>query len=180
MVNLPNISIHLNTTFKPDQANEFNHTFYSGPIDLFFNHVHGQLGYRTLDFKVERYDGDYQGNAVINYCDNSVPWTRISEHKHFAPWEMHDKTIIYKEYSRLCELNDTPYYPIRLVNEQKQLRSYIDLANAQNKVTFLGRLGTYRYLDMHVTISEAFDVVDAFIHHVSENKSMPAFVVNPI
>jgi UDP-galactopyranose mutase len=72
--------------------------FYSGPIDTWFGHSEGRLGYRTLDFASERHQGDYQGNAVINYCDEDVPWTRISEHKHFSPWESHEGTVIFKEY----------------------------------------------------------------------------------
>ncbi|WP_408735814.1 UDP-galactopyranose mutase [Acetobacter malorum] len=63
--------------------------------------------------------GDYQGNPVINYCDQDVPWTRIAEHKHFAPWDQHNKSIIYREYSRQCEANDIPFYLIRLVKDKK-------------------------------------------------------------
>ena len=94
--------------------------------------------------------------------DEAVPWTRISEHKHFSPWESHEKTVIFKEYSRLCNKNDTPYYPIRLLKDTDQLKKYIHLANKEENVTFAGRLGTYRYLDMHVTINEALSTSETF------------------
>ena len=163
ILNHPNIEVHLNTLFSRDQAKDFDHVFYSGSIDAWFGYSEGRLGYRTLDFKVERYDGDYQGNSVINYCDQETPWTRISEHKHFTYWEQLDKTLIFREYSRQCEKNDIPYYPIRLVKDKNQLAQYMKLTKAEKNITFVGRLGTYRYLDMHVTIAEALDVAEHFI-----------------
>ena len=81
---------------------------YSGPIDRFFRYEFGRLGYRTLDFEVFRAKGDFQGTAVLNYCDESTPFTRITEHKYFAPWERDgfDETICYREFSRLCGPKD--------------------------------------------------------------------------
>jgi UDP-galactopyranose mutase len=128
----------------------------------------------------EDHEGDYQGNAVINYCDTSVPWTRISEHKHFTPWETHAKTAVFKEYSRLCDEADTPYYPIRLVAEKALLSHYLKLAREESNVTFVGRLGTYRYIDMHVTIAEALDVAERFQASLRSSAPMPAFVVDPL
>jgi UDP-galactopyranose mutase len=98
----------------------------------------------------------------MNYGDINVPFTRISEHKHFTPWESHDKTIYFKEFSQLCNENDIPYYPIRLIKEQILLEKYIAKASNESNVTFVGRLGTYRYLDMDVTIKEALEVADKF------------------
>lgn len=157
------IAVHLNTPFNRDMAEEYAHVFYSGPIDAWFDHKWGRLGYRTLDFTVERHEGDYQGNAVINYADPDIPWTRISEHKHFSPWESHGKTLIYKEHSRFCGEEDIPYYPIRLNDDKEQLLKYEEAAAAAKDVTFVGRLGTYRYLDMHVTIEEALTVAEQFL-----------------
>lgn len=174
------ITVHLNSRVERDMAGAYDHLFYSGPIDGWFGHCEGRLGYRTLDFMTERHDGDYQGNAVINYGDVDVPWTRISEHKHFSPWESHDKTLIFKEHSRLCGENDTPYYPIRLVNEKAQLARYVELARAEKQVTFVGRLGTYRYLDMHVTIAEALDTIEKFLDANARGDVMPAFSVDPL
>lgn len=180
MLDHPNIKLSLNAKFERDGAAAYDHVFYSGPIDAWFGYSASRLGYRTLDFAAERHDGDYQGNAVINYCDEDVPWTRISEHKHFSPWETHDKTVIFKEYSRYCEENDTPYYPIRLAKEKSQLQRYIDLGQEERNVTFVGRLGTYRYLDMHVTIGEALDAAERFLACNAAGEKMPAFMVNPL
>lgn len=180
MLDHPNITVHLNTLFTRDMTKQYDHVFYSGPIDAWFNFSEGRLGYRTLDFQQECHEGDYQGNAVINYCNQEVPWTRISEHKHFTPWESHEKTIIYKEFSRLCGENDIPYYPIRLVNDKALLEQYINIAKHEKNITFIGRLGTYRYLDMHITIAEALDTAEAFIANRKNDKTMPAFVIEPL
>ncbi len=180
MLDHPNIELNLNSLFSREQSVDYEHVFYSGPIDAWFGYSEGRLGYRTLDFAVERHEGDYQGNAVINYGNKEVPYTRISEHKHFAPWEQHDKTLIYKEYSRLCGVNDTPYYPIRLVKDKTQLCRYVELANTERNVTFVGRLGTYRYLDMHITIEEALNVAEKFLQTHANSQQMPAFIFNPL
>ena len=180
ILNHPKIHLYLKTKFERSQLDGYEHVFYSGPIDGWFDYSEGRLGYRTLDFATERHDGDYQGNAVINYGDINVPWTRISEHKHFAPWEQHAKTLIFKEYSRLCGKDDIPYYPIRLVKEKTQLAKYITMASQEQRTTFVGRLGTYRYLDMHITIAEAFDVVQQYLACVAKGEVMPAFIVDPL
>jgi UDP-galactopyranose mutase len=180
LLDVPNVQLHLGTRFDRALASRYDHVFCSGPIDAWFGYDEGRLGYRTLDFVREDHEGDFQGNAVINYCDMSVPWTRISEHKHFAPWEEHAKTVIFKEYSRFCDEDDTPYYPIRLVAEKALLTQYVQRAQNERKVTFLGRLGTYRYIDMHVTIAEALDVADKYEHCTREGSPMPSFVVDPV
>ena len=176
----PNIQITLNTHFNRSQRSGYNHIFYSGPIDAWFDYTLGRLEYRTLDFKAERHEGDYQGNAVINYCNEDVPYTRISEHKHFAPWENHKNTLIYKEYSRHCGPNDSPYYPVRLTKDKTILKDYIDLARGEKNITFAGRLGTYRYLDMHVTIDEALNTASKFLDSQQSFTAMPAFCVDPL
>jgi len=180
MLEHPNIEVRLNTAFAREQAVDYQHVFYSGSIDTWFDYSAGRLAYRTLDFARERHAGDYQGNAVINYSNLEIPYTRITEHKHFAPWEQHQNTVIYKEHSRACGERDIPYYPIRLVNDKTLLTHYVGLANAETQVTFVGRLGTYRYLDMHVTIEEALQVVEHFLQAVQAGKSIPAFVVDPL
>jgi UDP-galactopyranose mutase len=180
MLDHPNICLHLDSKFERTTCANYAHVFYSGPIDGWFHYINGRLGYRTLDFTVERTIGDYQGNAVVNYCDIEVPYTRISEHKHFSPWESHEATLIYKEYSRACEEFDTPYYPIRLVHDKLQLRQYVEIAKCERNTTFVGRLGTYRYLDMHVTIGEALDCVDTFLECSAKGIPMPPFVADPL
>ena len=178
---LDNKNINLFTCTKYDRSSTDNyaHIFYTGPLDAWFNYSEGRLGYRTLRFEKTTTVGDYQGNAVINYCDNSVPWTRITEHKHFAPWESHQDTVIYKEYSDICGIDDIPYYPIRLVNEKKILTRYQFLAEQEKSVSFCGRLATYRYLDMHVAIQEALDTAQAFISCHKSGNAMPSFLFSP-
>ena len=174
------VAVHLSTPFDPALKRDYGHVFYSGPIDAWFSHSEGRLPYRTLDFEVFRDQGDFQGNAVINYCDDSQPYTRITEHKHFSPWEQHDRTICYTEYSRQCEERDIPYYPIRLARDKQQLERYVDVAREEANVTFVGRLGTYRYLDMDVTINEALITADKFLDCARARARMPAFVIDPL
>ncbi len=112
-----------------------------------------------------RGEGDMLGTAVMNYPDPEVPFTRISEHKHFAPWEadQFDKTIAFREYSRFCDPGDTPYYPIRSLDDKALLEAYEARSRAEKGITFVGRLGTYQYLDMDVTIGNALDVAANFV-----------------
>ncbi|MDB6180984.1 UDP-galactopyranose mutase [Paracoccus fistulariae] len=175
----PNITVELSTPFTADMAEQADHVFWSGPLDGYFDYRLGRLGYRTLDFERFTYDGDYQGCAVMNYGDRDVPYTRITEHKHFAPWESHEGSVCYREFSRAAEPEDIPYYPIRLVEEKALLEDYIALAEDTPKVTFVGRLGTYRYLDMDVTIREALDTADVFLGNTARDARMPAFVKSP-
>jgi UDP-galactopyranose mutase len=174
-----NIMVYLEKSFPHDLLQEYDHVFYTGPIDSWFNYSAGRLGYRTLDFVREKHSGDYQGCAVMNYGDLDVDYTRITEHKHFSTNEMHEETVIYKEYSRLADDYDDPYYPIRLINEKKLLSRYIEMAKSQSHVSFLGRLGTYRYIDMDVTISEALDASMRIKNCLIDGKNIPVFFVDP-
>ena len=177
------IKLHLGTRFNPSshsEFGEFDHVVWTGPIDAFFGFEFGRLGYRTLDFEPEVCDGDYQGHPVVNYCDVDVPYTRITEHKHFAPWEDHSRTSVYREFSRLCGESDTPYYPIRLVKEKEQLLNYVQLARNAKGVTFIGRLGTYRYLDMDVTIHEALLASKAMLDCLAKHQALPSFSIDPM
>lgn len=173
----PGIKLHLNTTFHRTEAAGFEHVFYSGPLDGYFDYELGRLGYRTLDFERFTHDGDYQGCAVMNYGDEAVPFTRITEHKHFSPWERHAGSVCYREFSRACAPGDIPYYPIRQVREKALLADYVARAEAETGVTFVGRLGTYRYLDMDVTIREALDTAAAFL---ARGADTPAFITAPL
>ena len=177
------IKLHLGTRFDPSSQSEFgefDHVVWTGPIDAYFGFEFGRLGYRTLDFVPEVCDGDYQGHPVVNYCDVDVPYTRITEHKHFAPWEEHSQTIVYREFSRLCGESDTPYYPIRLVKEKEQLLNYVQRARKAKGVTFIGRLGTYRYLDMDVTIHEALLASKAMLECLVKQQPLPSFSIDPM
>ncbi|PWU72791.1 UDP-galactopyranose mutase [Ochrobactrum sp. POC9] len=176
----PNIDLQLGRAFNRIDAANFDHVFYTGPLDAWFNHAAGRLGYRTLRFEVSRHQGDYQGCAVMSYPEEHVPYTRITEHKHFAPWETFDQTVIFHEYSSYCRPNDTPYYPIRLVEEKSVLSDYIELARIEKNVSFMGRLATYRYLDMDVTIGEALRAARKFIALDYQGLEAPVFFNQPL
>jgi UDP-galactopyranose mutase len=172
MLDHPNIDVHLDTPFTPEMEARADHMIWSGPLDSYFNYRLGRLGYRTLDFERFTAEGDYQGCAVMNYGARDVPYTRITEHKHFAPWETHAGTVCYREFARACGPDDIPYYPIRLVEEKALLGEYEALAQANDGVSFVGRLGTYRYLDMDVTIREALDMVPQFLERFGDQTTV--------
>jgi UDP-galactopyranose mutase len=177
----PNLELRLGARYE-DLTEPFAHVVYSGPIDRYFHYDVGRLGYRTLDFEIFRAKGDYQGTAVVNYCDEATPYTRITEHKHFAPW-VRDKiegTILYREFSRYCGPADIPYYPIRQTDEEAMLRKYVDRATTARGVTFVGRLGSYRYLDMDVTIGEALSAADTVLESIARGTDIPVFPIPPL
>jgi len=176
----PGITVTLGVVKSRADLAGADHVVWSGPIDAYFGFEHGRLGYRTLDFERQVHDGDFQGCAVMNYGDPNVPYTRITEHKHFAPWETHQKTVTYHEYSRLAEPNDVPYYPIRLVKEKGQLQEYVREVGKLSNITFAGRLGTYRYLDMDVTIHEALGAVRALLTAWENDTAASPFSVDPL
>jgi UDP-galactopyranose mutase len=131
---------------------------YSGPLDRFFDFRLGELTWRTLDFEWEVLSvGDFQGLAVMNYADNSVPYTRIHEFRHLHPERNYplQNTVIAREFSRRAEGQDEPYYPVNTERDRKRLKGYRELASGQSDVIFGGRLGTYKYLDMHMAIASA-------------------------
>jgi UDP-galactopyranose mutase len=154
----PSIHVHLRSRFTSDDRAGYDHLFWSGPMDAYFEYKLGRLQYRTLLFKRFEAIGDFQGNPVINYCEEKIPFTRITEHKHFTPWETFEKTVCFREYSKLCEKNDVPYYPLRLNEDKKLLGDYAAMAKKEKGLSFIGRLGTYRYLDMHMVIGESLDL----------------------
>ena len=174
----PLITVTLNTSFDRSMGTGYDHVFYSGPLDGYFEYELGQLGYRTLDFERFTYSGDYQGCAVMNYGDKSVPYTRITEHKYFAPWESHASSVCYREFSRAASLDDIPYYPIRQVKEKSLLGKYVELAMRAQNVTFVGRLGTYRYLDMDVTIREGLDTGKQVLMQIAKREKLKPFYVS--
>jgi len=153
----PRIEVKLGQEFTRDAVTEFDHTVYTGEIDRYFDYSMGKLGYRTVFWDKEIGHGDMLGNAVMNHPDPKVKFTRMHEHKHFTPWETHEKSIVMTEYSKDTEANDTPYYPKRLPEDMLILEQYQQLAKKERNVDFLGRLATYRYLDMHQIIGESLD-----------------------
>lgn len=163
MLDHPNIQVKLGTTLSPDAVGGYDHVFWSGPLDGYYGYDLGPLPYRTLDFERIEGEGDLQGCAVMNYTDQAVPYTRITEHKHFAPWEEHTHSVCYREFSRACGEHDIPYYPVHLTQGDDLLQRYQARAAAETRVTFVGRLGTYRYMDMDVTIRAALDTAQAYL-----------------
>lgn len=161
MLDHPNIEVHLDTDFfeyKEQFENEAEKIIYTGMIDQYFDYQFGELEYRSLKFESEELEIDnYQGNAVVNYTSKEVPYTRIIEHKHFE-FGQQEKTIITKEYSKEWEKGDEPYYPVNDYQNTKRFNAYLHLSKEQNKVIFGGRLGMYKYYDMHMVINEALKV----------------------
>lgn len=131
---------------------------FTGPIDQYFNYSAGELKWRTIDFETEIMPvGDFQGTAVMNYADEDAPYTRILEFRHFNPERnyQNEKTVVTREYSRFAKRSDEPYYPIDTPQDKKTYAAYRELAEKEKNIIFGGRLGTYRYLDMHQAIGAA-------------------------
>ncbi|MFD2467309.1 UDP-galactopyranose mutase [Amycolatopsis silviterrae] len=141
-------------------------TVYTGPLDRYFDYSAGRFTWRTVDFESEvAQTGDYQGTSVVNYNDADVDYTRIIEFRHFHPERDYpkDKTVIFREYSRFAKEDDEPYYPINTAENREKLESYRELAKTEAReknVLFGGRLGTYKYLDMHMAIGSALSMFD--------------------
>jgi UDP-galactopyranose mutase len=173
MADHPNIEVRLDTDFfeVADHYKGKVPIVYTGPVDEYFGNSEGRLSWRTVDLEPEVVEvDDFQGTSVMNYNDQEVPYTRIHEFKHFHPERTHlpGKTVIVHEYSRFAEEGDEPYYPINTAEDREKLLKYRELAKQEPKVLFGGRLGTYKYLDMHMAIGSALSMF--------ENKLRPHFV----
>lgn len=132
---------------------------YTGPIDEFYDYCFGMLEYRSLRFENEVINSNnYQGNAVINYTESHVPYTRIIEHKHFDPIET-NHTVITREYPCEWKKGDEPYYPVNDNLNMELFKKYKQLANSENNIIFGGRLGEYKYYDMHQVIKSALNLM---------------------
>jgi UDP-galactopyranose mutase len=175
MLDHPNIRVRYNCDVRPGEVQGFAHTVYTGPLDAWFGHCSGRLQYRTLAFEAVHAKGTFQDVAQVNYCDMSVPWTRITEHKHFTPWEEHAETVCFIETSRECSHADTPYYPVRLAADQAMLKRYLAAAREVEGVSFVGRLATYRYIDMDVAIGEALQAGRLLSACLRDGRPAPAF-----
>jgi UDP-galactopyranose mutase len=175
MLDHASIEVKLNTAWEEGMAPEFDHVIFTGPIDQYYGYRHGRLGYRTVYWKREEHGGDFQGNAVINYPGLEEPFTRIHEHKHFAPWEEHERTLVFTEFSKETAAGDIPYYPKRMALDRELLGRYMEEARRETRVSFLGRLATYRYMDMHQVVGEAMDFAPLLAAALAENGPRPVF-----
>lgn len=164
------IDVYLDTDFF-DPENPLNKAavvgkvpvVYTGPVDRYFDYSAGDLSWRTVDFEKEVVDtGDYQGCSVMNYGDIDVPFTRIIEFRHFHPERDYQdkKTVIFREFSRFADHGDEPYYPVNTAQDRERLEQYRELMKNEDRVFFGGRLGTYKYLDMHMAIASALTMLD--------------------
>ena len=164
------IDVYLDTDFF-DPENPLNKAavvgkvpvVYTGPVDRYFDYSAGDLSWRTVDFEKEVVDtGDYQGCSVMNYGDIDVPFTRIIEFRHFHPERDYqgEKTVIFREFSRFADHGDEPYYPVNTAQDRERLEQYRELMKNEDRVFFGGRLGTYKYLDMHMAIASALTMLD--------------------
>lgn len=162
MLDHENIDVEINVDFfenKEQYMKDYPKIVFTGMIDEFFDYKLGELEYRSLRFENETLDMEnYQGNAVVNYTDADTPYTRIIEHKHFE-FGNQEKTIITKEHSKTWEKGDEPYYPVNNDRNNHLYKSYKKLADEQGNVIFGGRLGHYRYYDMHQVIGAALQCV---------------------
>jgi UDP-galactopyranose mutase len=168
MADHPNIEVRLEVDYFDvrEHIPTGTPTVYTGPLDRYFGYAEGRLGWRTLDFEREVVPtGDFQGTSVMNYNDEEVPYTRIHEFRHFHPERDYptDKTVIVREFSRFAKEDDEPYYPINTPDDREKLERYRELARTEARernVLFGGRLGTYKYLDMHMAIGSALSAFD--------------------
>ena len=159
---LEGVEVRLNENFldnKEKYLKEAKKIIYTGAIDEYFEYKFGPLEYRSVRFETEIYDTDnYQGNAVINYTDRDTPYTRVIEHKHFE-FGKQEKTIVSREYSSKWEKGQEAYYPLNDEKNNELFKKYKELSVSQDQVIFGGRLGNYKYYDMHNVIREALNLV---------------------
>lgn len=159
---LENVEVKLETDYFDieEELNEISSKIiFTGMIDEFYDYKFGKLEYRSLKFVNEILDvSNYQGNAVVNYTDAEIPYTRVIEHKHFE-FGTQDKTVITKEFPIEWHIGDEPYYPVNDKKNNLLFKKYKELAKRENKVIFGGRLADYKYYDMHHIIYHALEAV---------------------
>lgn len=172
---LEGIEVKLNTDYLADREgwnSKAKHVVYTGPVDAYFGYSLGNLEYRSVRFETEVLDqANFQGNAAVNYTDRETPWTRIIEHKWFEFGKDENgqdlpKTVISREFSSEWKPGDEPYYPVNNEKNSSLYREYRKLVEAEEKVTFGGRLGEYRYYDMDQVIASALVCADTLKNRV--------------
>jgi len=183
MATSPRITVSLGVDFF-DETQPWNKrdvvgrlpVVYTGPLDRYFDFAHGHLSWRTLDFDLQVLPvGDFQGTSVMNYADLDVDYTRIHEFRHLHPERDYpgDATVVMYEWSRAAAPTDEPYYPVNAVGDRARLADYRRLTKAEPGVVFGGRLGTYRYLDMHMAIASALTAYDTAVQPLLRREATP-------
>ena len=156
------IEIKLNTDFLSDKnywKRKAKKIIYTGPIDAYFDYQFEALEYRSLHFETEILNQEnYQGNAVVNYTDKEIPYTRIIEHKHFE-FGKQKNTVVTKEYPKNWSIGDEAFYPINDDNNQTKYNQYKKCSENEENVYFGGRLAEYKYYDMHQIIGSALKTI---------------------
>lgn len=174
---LEGIPVRLNTDFfeeREELKNQAEKIVFTGMVDAYYDYCYGELEYRSLRFETETLDTEnYQGNAVVNYTEYNIPYTRIIEHKHFeygcqggygnVDTDVNPKTVVTREYPAAWEKGGEPYYPMNDKKNNALYEKYKQLAEKEEDVIFGGRLGMYRYYDMHQVVAEALRCVRAEI-----------------
>ena len=159
---LEGIEVKMNCDFNADQEEWkafADKIIYTGAIDEYFDYKFGELEYRGLRFEIEKHDVEnYQGVAAVNYTDRETSYTRIIEHKHFE-FGTQEKTVISREYPVTWKKGDEPYYPVNDEKNTALYAKYKELAEKEENVIFGGRLGLYRYMDMHHVVDAALQAV---------------------
>lgn len=160
---LENVEVRLNSNFFENREyyeNIAEKIVFTGMIDEFYDYRFGNLEYRSLRFEHEILDEkNHQGVAVVNYTEREIPYTRVIEHKHFEYGEQ-EKTVITREYPSEWKLGDEPYYPVNNEKNNELFKKYKELADKEKNIIFGGRLGDYKYYDMHQVIEEALNKVE--------------------
>ncbi len=168
---LDGVDVRLETDFLKDRkalSGQAERILYTGMIDAYYDYRYGELGYRSLRFETEILDMEnYQGNAVVNYTEYEVPYTRIIEHKHFE-FQCQDgtdnpKTVITREYPYPWTRDREPYYPLNDESNTARYEKYRALADKEDRVLFGGRLGMYRYYDMHQVVASALEYAEKYL-----------------
>ncbi len=165
-----NVHLSLDTTYDDYMASDYDSIIYTGTIDQFFNFEFGRLSYRTVYWERNISNGIFQGNAVINYTTEDKPFTRINEPFFFEPWKNDlpkSNSVYFTEFSKLTDLEDEPYYPIRRTEDLNRLNLYEKKAKLEkySKFIFHGRLGSYRYLDMDMVIEASARLAEKIKTH---------------
>jgi UDP-galactopyranose mutase len=166
LANHENIEIMTGVKHRGIDQKDGTPLIFTGPIDSYFKHSFGVLPWRTLDFEVTILNRhQIQDYPVLNYPDIDVPWTRIHEYKHFPTERQHKAglTVVAKEFSRTAEWSDEPYYPIEGELSRATLLKYREVAKQEQDVLFAGRLGSFKYFDMHMAIASAMSYFESWV-----------------